>query len=151
LCVFSFNNLHAQNFIAAHEIIYDFHIRFVHAPENRVAAVEMRLRRMRDEPLRAARVFARQRHSDRAALVRHHIYLAANLPARTAVAVAARVAVLHHEIRHDAVNRQTVEIIRFRQFDKIINRQRRVFGVKSIVKFPFSVVKTAFTVFAEEH
>jgi hypothetical protein len=38
-----FDDLHAQDFIAAHDLIDRLHVRFVHATENRVAAVEMRL------------------------------------------------------------------------------------------------------------
>ena len=88
----------------------------------------MRLRRMRDEPLRAAGVFPRQSHADGAAIIRHHVYLAADRPPRAAVAVASGIAVLHYEIRHDAMNLNAIEIMRLGEFYEIIDGQRSVFG-----------------------
>src|ERR1044071_5955476 len=75
--------------VAARDAVYHVHA-LDDAAEDRVAAVEVRLRRVRDEPLRPARVLARQSHPDRAPSVRHHVDLAAYLVAGAAVAVAAR-------------------------------------------------------------
>src|SRR2546423_7932438 len=111
--------------VAARDAVNHVHA-FDHSTEDRVAAVEVWLRRVRDEPLRAARVLARQGHADRAATVRNHIYLAANLVAGAAVAVAARVAALYDEVRHDAVERDAVEVVPARKPYEVVNRQRRV-------------------------
>jgi hypothetical protein len=35
--------LHADDLVTTHDAIYDFHVRFVHMPEDSVAAVEVRL------------------------------------------------------------------------------------------------------------
>src|SRR5205085_1107421 len=63
-----FRYRHVQNSVAARYLV-----NYVHAvcdsTEDCVAAVKMRLRRVSDEPLRAASVFAGQGHADRAALV----------------------------------------------------------------------------------
>jgi hypothetical protein len=58
---------------------------------------------MRDEPLRTARILAGQSHADCTAIANRFVYLATNLIARPAVAVAARVAALNNEVRHDAM------------------------------------------------
>lgn len=55
-------NLNALDAISAREAIDDVHA-FGDLSENRVAAIEMRLRPMGDENLAAARVFARQGHA----------------------------------------------------------------------------------------
>src|SRR5829696_7150299 len=62
--------------VAAHDAVDDVHP-LDDAAEDRVAAVEVRLRRVRDEPLRPARVLARERHPDRAAAVGRLVDLAA--------------------------------------------------------------------------
>src|SRR5207253_878113 len=97
-----FRYRNAQNSVAARYLVNDVHA-FAHAPEDCVAAVQMRLRRVCDEPLRAACVLAGQSHADRAALVRQFVYLAANLVARAAVSVAARVAALYDKVRNDTM------------------------------------------------
>ena len=89
--------------------------------ENRVAAIEMRLRRVRYEPLRAARVFARQSHPDRGAFIRNLVDFAANLIARPAVLIAARIAGLNYKVGHDARNRLSVEVTSLRELNKVID------------------------------
>src|SRR5690606_25414705 len=98
--------------------------------ENGVAAVQVRLRRMGHEPLRTAGVFAAERHADGSAFVRHHIYFTADRPARSAVSVAARIAVLHHEIRYNTMDKHAVKISRVRELYKIIDGERRVLRQK---------------------
>src|SRR3982751_1576636 len=67
-----------------------------HLAEDGVAAVEMRLRRMGDEELAAAGVRTGQRHPERPPQIAPAVQLVANGVAGPAVAVAARVAALHH-------------------------------------------------------
>ena len=67
-----------------------------------------------------------ERHADGAAQVRPLVQLVANRVARPAFAVAARIAVLHHEVRHDAVDAEAVEVALARQRDEVLDRQRRV-------------------------
>ena len=88
----------------------------------------MRLRRMRHEPLRAAGIFSRKRHADRAALIRRFVYLATNLIARAAVAIAARIAILNNKVGNDAMDCEAVEVTSLRELNKIVHSQRRVFG-----------------------
>jgi hypothetical protein len=52
-----FNDLRALNLVAASDSIDDLHA-FNHLTEDRVAAIEMRLKRVCDEELTAAGVFA---------------------------------------------------------------------------------------------
>ena len=68
----------------------------------------------------------RQRHADRAAQERPIVELVANRVAGPALAVAARIAVLHHEVRHDAVDLQAVEEALARQRHEVVRRQRRI-------------------------
>src|SRR5687767_3764259 len=93
---------------------YDF-IDYIHAQhdatKNCVTSVEVRLRRMCYEPLRAARVFARKRHAYRCPVIEQLIDLTANLMSGSAIAVAARVAILNHKVRHYAVNSDVAVII----------------------------------------
>ena len=79
-----------------------------HLAEERVAPVEVRLRRERDEELAAAGVLARERHAHGAAAVGAARDLAAQRVAGAAVAVAARAAALHDEAGLDAVEAQAV-------------------------------------------
>ena len=79
-----------------------------HLAEERVAPVEVRLRRKRDEELAAAGVLPRQRHAHGAAAVGAARDLAAQRVAGAAVAVAARAAALHDEAGLDAVEAQAV-------------------------------------------
>src|SRR5437868_150732 len=102
--LFRLRHTHTQDAVAAGDAIHCLHA-LRDATEDGVAAVEVRLWRVRNEPLRAAGVFARQGHADRAAVVGHFVDLAANLIAGAAVAVAAWVAALDDEVGHDAVER----------------------------------------------
>src|SRR5262245_538389 len=102
-------NVNSDDAIAARNLIDDFHAAN-DAPKYGVATIEMRLRRMRNEPLRTTRVFSRQRHADSRPLVRHFINLATNCIARSAILITARVARLHDKIRHDARNRLAIEV-----------------------------------------
>src|SRR5205807_2220680 len=95
--------------ITAHDAVNHVHA-CDNAPEDSIAAVKVRLRAVRDEPLRAASVFAGQGHPDRATLIRNFVNLAANLVARLTVAVAARVAALNHEVGHDAMKGDVIKI-----------------------------------------
>ena len=76
-----------------------------HTAEDRVAAVEVRLRRVGDEELRAAGVGPGEGHAHRAARVLLQIDLVADRVAGAAVHVVARIAALDHEVRHDAHER----------------------------------------------
>src|SRR5215475_5192622 len=118
-------NLHPPDHIAARDAIDDRQSAD-DLPEDGVAAVQMRLRRMRDEKLAAAGVLARESHPDRAANVRPGVDLAADLIAGAAFAVAARVAPLNDEIRNDAVKSEAVEEALARERDEAVHRDRRV-------------------------
>ena len=67
-----------------------------------------------------------ERHADGAAQVRPLVQLVANRVAGPAFAVAARIAVLHDEVGHDAVDAEAVEVALARQRDEVLDRQRRV-------------------------
>src|SRR5215813_9909134 len=118
-------NLHPPDHVAARDAIDDLHSDD-DLPEDSVTAVQMRLRRVRDEKLAAAGVLARESHSDRAANVRPGVDLAADLITGAAFAVAARVASLNDEIRHDAVKSEAVEETLARERDEAVHRDRRV-------------------------
>src|SRR5215510_11548349 len=119
------NNLHPPDHVAACDAIDDLQSAD-DLPEDGVTAVQMWLRRMRDEKLAAAGVLAREGHPDRAANVRPGIDLAADLIAGAAFAVAARVASLNDEIRHDAVKSEAIEEALARERDEAVHRDRRV-------------------------
>src|SRR5262245_53334539 len=103
-----FGDLHSKNHIAARDAIDDFHSTR-DLPENGVAAIQMRLRRVSDEKLAAAGVLARKGHTDRASTIGPGIDLAANLIAGAALAVAARITPLNNEIRNDTVKSDVAE------------------------------------------
>src|SRR5258707_5463965 len=79
---------------AAHSVLY--------ASEDRVPAIEVGLRRVRDEELGASSVGAGEGHAEGAACVLLEIDLVADGVARAAFLIVARVASLHDEVRHDA-------------------------------------------------
>src|SRR5215813_11495140 len=81
---------------------------------------------MRNEKLAAAGVFARQSHPDRAADVRPGVNLAADLITGATFAIAARIATLNDEIRHDPVEGQVIEEAFARERDEAIHSDRRV-------------------------
>src|SRR5947207_4374618 len=77
--------------------------------EGGVSRVEVRLWRVRDEELAAARVLPRQRHSDGAAKEGTLVQLVADRVAGSALAIASRVSILHDEVRDHAMDLQPVE------------------------------------------
>src|SRR5436190_11475646 len=81
-----------------------------YAAKDRVDAVQVRLRRMRDEILAAAGVGTRERHADRADVVTHGIDLIADREPWPAPPIATGVAVLHDEVRHYPMPARPVEI-----------------------------------------
>src|SRR5215510_8754043 len=125
MTLLTLKNLHSADHVAACDAIDDLQSA-VDLPEDGVTAVQMWLRRMRDEKLAAAGVLARESHPDSAANVRPGVYFAADLIAGAAFAVAARVASLNDEIRNDAVKSEAVEEALARERDEAVHRDRRV-------------------------
>src|SRR5262245_9389972 len=119
------NNLHPPDHVAACDAIDDLQSAD-DLPEDGVTAVQMWLRRMRDEKLAAAGVLAREGHPDCAANVRPGVALAPYLLPGAAFAVAASVASLYDEIRHDAVKSEAVEEALARERDEAVHSDRRV-------------------------
>src|SRR5262245_42756345 len=118
-------NLHLPDHVAARDAV-DYRQSFDDPPEDGVAAVQMRLRGVRDEKLAAAGVLARKSHPDRAANVRPGVYLASDLIAGAAFAVAARIASLNDEIRNDAVKSEAVEEALACERNEAVHRDRSV-------------------------
>src|SRR5215510_4094901 len=118
-------NLHPPDHVAARDAIDDIHSGD-DLPEDGVTAVQMWLRRVRDEKLAPAGVLARKSHPDRAANIRPGVYLASDLIAGAAFAVAARVASLNDEIRNDAVKSEAVEEALARERNEAVHRDRSV-------------------------
>src|SRR5260370_40902180 len=110
---------HPANSIPARDSIHNVHPAN-DAAKDRVATIEVRLWRVRHEPLPAARVFARQGHADRGALVRHFVNLAANRISRTAIPGAPRIAALNYKVRHHAMKGYALEITLAGQSHRII-------------------------------
>src|ERR1700730_6294339 len=123
----SFLDHNRMNDITANCIINYFHPAN-NFTENRVAAIEMGLRRMRRKPLRPTCIFTRKSHSDRAAFVRYFVYLATNLITRSAVAIAARITVLDYEVGNNPMNCYSRKVAAFSQLDKVVHIQRRILG-----------------------
>src|SRR5947209_2487820 len=115
--------------ITARDAINNVHARG-YATEDSVAAIKVWLRAVRDEPLRAAGVFARKCHADCAPVIRDFVNLATNLVARTTVSVAARVAALYDEVRNDAMKRDVVEVAAACKLYEVVNVQGSVVGQK---------------------
>src|SRR6185295_3396259 len=78
------------------------------ATKYRVRPIQMRLRRMRYEILAAAGVGTGQCHADDTDIVAHRIDFIAQHESRAAPAVAARIAVLHDEVRDHAMPARAV-------------------------------------------
>src|SRR5262245_11099017 len=116
-------NLHSPDPVASLNAIDDPHS-VDDPPDDGVSAIQMRLRRVRDEKLAAARVFTRESHPDCPAVVWPGVDLAADLIARAAFAVATRVAALNNEMRRDAVKSQAVEEAFTRERDEAFHRDR---------------------------
>src|SRR5215216_3111715 len=102
-------SLRLDDFDSLYTVVASYAVDYVHPfdylTEDRVTAIEVRLRRVSDEELAAAHVLARQCHADSARLVTTEIYLVSNLIARPAVLIAARVAALNNEVRHHSHER----------------------------------------------
>src|SRR5262245_30536723 len=95
-------------------------------PEHGVARIEVWLRRVGDEVLAAARVLPVECHAHGAAEVGALVDLVANRIPGSALAVAARVAVLHDEVGYDTMDGDAVVEPLPGERDEIGNRQRRV-------------------------
>src|SRR6266704_1674567 len=80
-----------------------------HAAKDRIGAVEMGLRWMRNEILAATGIGARESHAYHTNLVPHGIDLVAEHEPRPAPSVAAWIAILHHEIGNHAMPARAVE------------------------------------------
>src|SRR6202035_111235 len=102
-----------------------------HLPEDRVAAVEMRLGREGEEELAAAGVRAGERHADPPAGVAPAIDLVADGVARAAEAVAAGIAALHHEVGNDAMEGEAVVEALAGEVEEVEAGQRRVGAVEA--------------------
>ena len=100
-------------------------------PEDGVVTIEMWLRRVCDEILAATGVGSRERHSDGASVVPTSVQLIANRVPGTAIAVAAWVAVLRHEVRDDSVKRESVVVASTRELNEVVHGQRRVGAEKN--------------------
>src|SRR5437870_721206 len=120
---------HPTNSIATRDVIDNFHSAS-NFSKYRVAAIEVWLGRMRHEPLRPARVFARQSHADRRAIVGNFVDLATDLVTGPTVSVPARIAGLDHKVWHDARNCLAIEVTLPGKLNKIVDRQRRIFRKK---------------------
>src|SRR5690348_5147543 len=81
-----------------------------HLTEDGVVAVQVRLRTQGDEPLAAAGVRPGERHPDGPGAVSMAVDLVADDVAGAAPPVAARVAVLHHEVGDHPVPAIAVEV-----------------------------------------
>src|SRR5262249_2527949 len=86
----------------------------------------MRLWRVRDEELTAARVGPVEGHADRATQIGTLVQLVAAGIARSSGSVSPRIAPLHDEIRYDAMNRDVVEKSFARQGDEVLDGLRRI-------------------------
>src|SRR5215210_66795 len=72
-------------------------------PEDGVATVQIRLRRVRDEELAAPGIRAGERHPKCTPVIAMTVHLVPNGMAGPAVPISAWIAALHHEVRHDAM------------------------------------------------
>src|SRR6266516_2745376 len=79
-------------------------------PEHRVDAVEVRLRRVRDEELAAARVRPGKGHPHGTHVVTDGIHLVSQHETGPAPTVAPGITVLHDEVGHDAVPAGSVKV-----------------------------------------
>src|SRR5262245_44784081 len=85
---------------------------------------------MRDEELAAAGVLPVERDADDAAQVRLLTEFVANRETRAALAVAAGIAALDHEIGNDAVKRQAIVEALAGEGHERLDRQRRIDDIK---------------------
>ena len=91
-----------------------------------VTAIEMRLRRMRDEELASARVWSGQRHTKRASHVPPPIDLIANGVPRSSATVASRIATLRDEVGYDAMKALTIEVFPTCKRNDVVHGERRL-------------------------
>ena len=117
----------ADNTISLHDVI-ECDCPRPELAEDGVPTVQVRLWRMRDEPLAAAGIRARKRHAECAAAVPVSIDLVTDGMPRSAVAVPSRVAGLNDEIRHDAVEALSVEVLAVGERDEGEHGERRIPG-----------------------
>src|SRR5467141_1940198 len=101
-----------------------------------VNAVEVGLRGVRDEVLRASRVRARERHPHGARLVADGIDLVADCETGPAPAVTPRIPGLHHDVRHHAMPARAVEVAPVDEVDEHRDGQRRLGGQQLDVERP---------------
>src|SRR6266508_3738012 len=92
--------------------------------KNSVAAIEMRLGRVSNKPLRSARVLTRKGYPYRAALVGNLVDLATDLIAGSAISITARIAILDYEVRNHAMNCDPVEVFAFGELDEVLHVHR---------------------------
>src|SRR5438034_8201839 len=122
-------DLDALDEVAGPDLVHDLHA-LGHPPEQRVAAVEMGLRRMGDEELAAPRVLLRPRHAHRAPAIGPLSHLAAQLIAGTPVAVAPRITALDDEAGDDAMEAETVVEAAAGEVDEVRGGERRLHHVE---------------------
>src|SRR6266545_2582529 len=89
-----------------------------HTTKDRVDAIQVRLRGMRNEILAAAGIGSRERHADGARLITDGVDLIADRETGPAPTVAPRITVLHHEVRHHAMPTRAVEKATVDQVDE---------------------------------
>src|SRR6266566_8667410 len=85
--------------------------------KDRIDAVQVRLRGMRNEILAASGVRSGERHAHGARFIAHGIDLVANRESRAAPAVTAGIPVLHDEVRHHTMPARAVEIAAIHEVD----------------------------------
>src|SRR5689334_16198402 len=97
-----------------------------HMTKHGVMAIEVRLRRVCEKVLAAARIGARQRHAYGATVVIPAIELIPNSVPGTAVAVATWVAILGDKIRNDPMKDAPVVVPAAREAHEVSDSERRV-------------------------
>ncbi len=115
------------NHITANDLVDHVHSRY-HSSKNCIATVEMWLRRMSHEPLGAAGVLARERHSDCCTVVEQLIDFTADLVSGSAVTVAPWIAVLNHKIGHYPVNRDVSKVVSLGKLNEVVYGKGGCFG-----------------------
>src|SRR5690606_9969470 len=116
----SSHHLHSRDRVFLHDAIDDVHSGD-DASEYRIAAIEMRLWRVCNEELTAARVGPGECHAQSASLVAKQVDLIADRVAGSAAAVATWISVLDDEIRHDTMPARTGIIAALDQRDEVVD------------------------------
>ena len=96
------------------------------ATEHRVPSIQMRLRRVRDEPLTSSRIGSGQRHPEHPALVPARVQLVAYGVPRSARSVTAGIAILDDEVRHYPVKARPAERAAPGEIQEVPHRERRL-------------------------